>query len=222
MLIIDPDEDDSCRTVAQLLALVASGEIAVPLWQRAFVWQNHHVAELFGSLYGGWSINTVVLWDAPECRSTPIGVEPKPAAPRWMVVDGQQRLTSLYAVMRGATVRDRRGKEVRCRFAFHPGTEHFTPTSARIRKNPEYLPDISVLWSGEQSLHQITEAFTQRLEGIRAVSAEEQDRIAARLRRLQSITASPVILWNLHAGVTLDRALRIFWRSNSDPRWEVA
>lgn len=205
---------DDSQTVAQLLAAVASGEIAVPFWQRSYAWTTRDVIMLFESLYRRLPIGTLALWEAPDCRSTPIGVKPKPVKPRLMVVDGQQRLTALHAVMSGASVLDRRGNELGCRLAFNPGEQHFTATSARIRKNPEYLPDIRVLWSGDKSLHQITEAFLQRLRAHRDLSAEEEDGIAARLRHLQSIPEYRVYLSELDSSITQRQAMELYRSRN--------
>jgi hypothetical protein len=76
-----------------------------------------------------------------------IGTEAKQTTvPKLLIVDGQQRLTSLYAVFKGKPVLTEDYKEVKIQIAFRPRDAHFEVADAAIRKDPEYIPDISVLW----------------------------------------------------------------------------
>ena len=69
------------------------------------------------------------------------------ARPQLLIVDGQQRLTSLYAVLTGQPVLTKAFEEKRIRIAFNPIEETFEVTDAAIEKNPEFIPDITALWS---------------------------------------------------------------------------
>ena len=66
---------------------------------------------------------------------------------RLLIVDGQQRLTSLYAVLTGRSVLTSRYQQKRIRIAFRPEDENFEVTDAAIERNPEYIADITVLWA---------------------------------------------------------------------------
>lgn len=90
-------------TIQRLLGLAESGALRVPRFQRSFVWAESDVRKLFDSLYRGFPVGTLLLWEqpAPADRVVFGGVEID--APErqdaLMVVDGQQRVTSLVATL---------------------------------------------------------------------------------------------------------------------------
>src|SRR5664280_658563 len=91
--------------LSDLVKFIALGEIGLPDIQRPFVWKDAKVRDLFDSMYKGFPIGYLLLWQnaaSPDAR--PIGIETKQKAPRLLIVDGQQRLTSLYAVIKGINV----------------------------------------------------------------------------------------------------------------------
>src|ERR671934_277860 len=72
-----------------------------------------------------------------------------------LVIDGQQRLTSLYAVMRGAEIVDKDGSPRKITIAFRPRDGRFEVADAAIRKDPEFLPNVTELWSGTRPKPQL-------------------------------------------------------------------
>ncbi len=90
--------------LSQLLGDVDLGKLALPELQRPFVWQKTAVRDLLDSMYKGFPVGYLMLWNAAEVESKFIGVDGKQNTPTEFIVDGQQRLTSLYAVMKGAEV----------------------------------------------------------------------------------------------------------------------
>ncbi len=89
-------------TAGKLLEDIALGEIGLPDIQRPFVWDTARVCDLFDSMYRGYPIGTLLFWEngyTGDYRT--IGVNAKQKIPRLLIVDGQQRLTALYAVMKG-------------------------------------------------------------------------------------------------------------------------
>lgn len=85
--------------IQELVALVKSGQIRVPEFQRSFRWAASDVLALFDSVLRGYPFGGVLLWrrEAPAGRLT-IGALEVDASARpdalW-VIDGQQRITSL-------------------------------------------------------------------------------------------------------------------------------
>jgi len=100
-------------TVEELVSMIERGELRLPEMQRRYVWRSTRVRDLLDSLYRGYPSGTILIWEteeevplqqfAVEQPSTPTG------RPR-LLLDGQQRLTSLAAVIRGnpVTVRGRK------------------------------------------------------------------------------------------------------------------
>jgi len=89
------------------------GVIGLPDIQRPFVWKDTKVRELFDSMYRGFPVGYLLLWaNGNTDDSRQIGSDGKQKNPNLLIVDGQQRLTSIYAVTTGKEIiRDNFKKE---------------------------------------------------------------------------------------------------------------
>lgn len=90
-------------TVNQLIEKIDTGDLGLPELQRPFIWKDSKVRNLFDSMMRGYPIGYLMLWEcqSPNKKKT-IGVDAHSyASPKEVIIDGQQRLTSLYAVMKG-------------------------------------------------------------------------------------------------------------------------
>lgn len=91
-------------TIRQLLTRIAEGEIRIPAFQREFVWEPDRVQFLMDSIYKGYPIGTVLFWRTKEqlLYDRELGPyklpPPKVQYPIDYVLDGQQRLTSIFSV----------------------------------------------------------------------------------------------------------------------------
>jgi uncharacterized protein with ParB-like and HNH nuclease domain len=92
--------------LSKLIEDIDLGEIALPDIQRPFVWKTAKVRDLFDSMYKGFPIGYLLFWRYDQGEARQIGIGEKQNVPRLLVVDGQQRLTSLYAVMKDRPVLD--------------------------------------------------------------------------------------------------------------------
>lgn len=94
--------------LAGLLHYIDIGDIGLPDIQRPFVWSAAKVRDLFDSMYRGFPVGYLLFWaNGSPNGARQIGQEEKGhKVPSLLIVDGQQRLTSLYAVMRGKRVID--------------------------------------------------------------------------------------------------------------------
>ncbi len=96
--------DPKSRRIERLLSQMEEGEIKLPAFQRGFVWKQGQVLELLDSIYKDYPIGTILLWSSFETlRSTRnIGgfliPDSREKSPVKYVLDGQQRLTALYAL----------------------------------------------------------------------------------------------------------------------------
>ncbi|GGC15080.1 hypothetical protein GCM10007205_25000 [Oxalicibacterium flavum] len=90
--------------IRQLLGRVAEGEVRIPAFQREFVWEPDRVQFLMDSIYKGYPIGTLLFWRTREKLQSDRDLgpyvlpEPKEQYPIDYVLDGQQRLTSIFAV----------------------------------------------------------------------------------------------------------------------------
>ncbi|MGQ3487609.1 GmrSD restriction endonuclease domain-containing protein [Roseovarius pacificus] len=91
-------------TIRALIERVTSGDIRIPAFQRDFVWEPDQVAFLIDSIYKNFPIGTVVFWQTDERLNTEKKLgsfelpEPRRDYPVNYVLDGQQRITSLFSV----------------------------------------------------------------------------------------------------------------------------
>lgn len=103
------------KPLSQILGDIEQGRVKIPQFQRAFVWTRDQSARLLDSLLKGFPFGTFILWKTrEELRSLrDIGGCQLPPTPKgdlvYYVLDGQQRLTSLFAALRGLPIK-RRGR----------------------------------------------------------------------------------------------------------------
>ncbi|HWP42221.1 MAG TPA: DUF262 domain-containing protein [Blastocatellia bacterium] len=89
---------------------IETGAIKIPQFQRNFVWDRHKSARLVDSLLKGYPVGTFIFWKTrEELRSIrnlgDIELPPTPPGDYIQyVLDGQQRLTTLFATVRGLQV----------------------------------------------------------------------------------------------------------------------
>lgn len=86
------------------------GELRLPEIQRHYVWRATRVRDLLDSLYRGYPSGSILVWETDEpvpTRDFAIAQETTAFAGRKLLLDGQQRLTSLTAVLGGELVQVR-------------------------------------------------------------------------------------------------------------------
>src|SRR5690349_8048584 len=128
-------------SLSKLIQDIDLGEIALPDTQRPFVWTPANVRDLFDSMYKAFPVGYLLFWVsgvAEEARQ--IGVDAKQKVARLLIVDGQQRLTSLSAVLKGKGILREDYTPHHLHVAFRPRDALFEVTDAAIRRDPEYIP----------------------------------------------------------------------------------
>lgn len=97
----------SAAKVHELVSMIERGELRLPEMQRQYVWRSTRVRDLLDSLYRGYPSGTILLWETDEAvpeQRFAVAQENNPYLNTRLLLDGQQRLTSLSAVIRGAPV----------------------------------------------------------------------------------------------------------------------
>src|SRR5438876_12416471 len=110
-------------TFSNLFAEIENGTIKMPQFQRDFDWSKAKSAKLLDSIVKGYPIGTFILWKTNErLRSirnlggTKLPDTPKGDAVKY-VLDGQQRLTSLFITLKGFTIKREEHEEDFSEFA---------------------------------------------------------------------------------------------------------
>jgi hypothetical protein len=167
-------------------------------------------------MYRGFPIGYLLFWEN-GCSDThrTIGAAPKQKVARLLIVDGQQRLTSLYAVMKAVPVITKDFKSQRIKIAFHPLSEKFEVSNAAIEKDVEWIPDISILWQPDTKPHAFKRKFLEKLGKRRPLTVEEEDIIHERIDRLIKLEEYPLTALEISSSVDEDKVSEIFVRINS-------
>ena len=202
--------------LGHLVKNIDRGDVALPDIQRPFVWPNRKVRDLLDSMFKGFPVGYLLFWaTGAEVGARAIGVDDKDErVPRWLIVDGQQRLTSLYSVFTGHPVVREDYSESGIRIAFRPRDAKFEVTDAAIEKDPEFLPDITPLWSD----YRITvHGYLDRLEKTRGqVDVDLRDRIEDEFDRVRDLRAYPFEVVELDAAMDEESVAEVFVRINSE------
>lgn len=117
--------------LASLLSDVARGNIKIPVFQREYVWNDEQIMSLLDSIYHGYPVGSLLLWSTKESltHERNVGGFELPKTPEDYpvnyVLDGQQRLTTLYGVFNSDTVTADVELANRFNVSFVPETEQF-------------------------------------------------------------------------------------------------
>lgn len=103
---------------SDLISEIESGRIKIPQFQREFVWDKESAANLIDSIIKGYPIGTFILWKTDEQLRfvKNIGNLSLPDTQKGdsikYVLDGQQRMTSIFCCIKGLSIKRKNGKEV--------------------------------------------------------------------------------------------------------------
>jgi uncharacterized protein with ParB-like and HNH nuclease domain len=96
--------------ISRLIDRIKAGDIKIPKFQRGFVWTESQVIALLESIYEGYPIGSLLFWlsDVPMKSERDLGgfhlPETPEKYPRNYVLDGQQRLTTIYGVLTNSAI----------------------------------------------------------------------------------------------------------------------
>jgi uncharacterized protein with ParB-like and HNH nuclease domain len=209
-------------SLAKLIDDIEMGEIGLPDIQRPFVWKDAKVRDLFDSMFRGYPVGYLLFWENQIGEKTKqIGANKHQKIPHLLIVDGQQRLTSLYAVLKGIPVIREDYESESIEIAFRPTDGTFEVCDAAIRRDPEYLPNISELFAPSASQYDIVGSYLDQIAAYRTkhqrdFTAEERKNCELSLQRLFSLTNYPFTTLQLSANIEEEQVAEVFVRINSE------
>lgn len=200
-----------------LVAFIDRGYVGLPDIQRPFVWPNTKIRDLFDSLYRGYPVGYLLLWENGAAQdSRTIGSTPKQSVPSLLIVDGQQRLTALYAVLTGTPVVREDYCTERIEIAFDPLHENFEVADAAIRRDRSFVPDISALWRNDGDIFETVEAYLRQLESGASLPEDDRRRIRTALGKLFQLPNNfRLTALQLSAQIDEEQVAEVFVRINS-------
>ena len=202
--------------LGSLAKYIGLGEIGLPDIQRPFVWKNAKVRDLFDSMYKGYPVGYLLFWqNGLTDASRTIGVDNKQKPPRLVIVDGQQRLTSLYAVIKGIPVLRENFESEYIHIAFNPLEERFEVADAAIRRDKTFIPNISILWRDNARVTQIIRRYTDELKNSRNITEIEERKIEDSIEKLKGLLSYPFTALELASDIDEEDVSDVFVRINS-------
>lgn len=151
-------------SVETLVGDIERGALRLPEMQRGYVWRATQVRDLLDSLYRGYPSGNILVWEtdgATHLRDMAVQQEDVASTQFRLLLDGQQRLTSLSAILRGETVTVRnRKKPIDILFNLeHPDSiDEVLDDEDSEDNDPDELEDPDE--EGEQSVSERTQKFT--------------------------------------------------------------
>lgn len=207
-------------TVNQLIEKIDTGELGLPELQRPFIWKDSKVRDLFDSMMRGYPIGYLMLWQCPTLeKKKSIGVgDHSYAAPTAVIIDGQQRLTSLYAVMKGKKVVNSKYDEKSIIISYQPLQNKFEVGYQATKNDREWIYNISEVFTS--SSYMFISSFLQNLEAYRAskggkLGEDEKAIIAENINALYNLMQHTLPVFDIKANAEEEDVSEIFVRVNS-------
>ena len=193
-------------TVETLLSDIKSGNIAIPEMQRPFVWDSSKVRDLVDSLYKGFPVGYIIVWQNPDVKLKD-GTKSKG---KKVLIDGQQRITAMAAAIVGQEVLDDHYKWKRIAIAFNPLEEKFEVANNAILKSAKWIPDIAPV------LEPAFDSFSFVMEYCQKNEIEDQmPQVNKIINHLRSIQNNSLGVITLDSRLDIDSVTDIFIRINS-------
>jgi len=207
-------------TVSQLIEKIDTGELGLPELQRPFIWKDTEVRDLFDSMMRGYPIGYLMLWECPALdKKKTIGTESHSFdSPKEVIIDGQQRLTSLYAVIKGKKVMNSKFNEKKIVISYRPLTNKFEVGTNATKKDPEWIYNISDLFAS--STYKYTTKFIKDLKEYReskeeVLSDEEEQIIADNIDEVFGLNKYTLPIFSIKSNAEEEDVSEIFVRVNS-------
>src|SRR5262245_42200421 len=162
------------RSIAELLTQIRRGEILLPEFQRGYVWNSDQVRGLLQSLYRKHPTGHLLVWKT--YKPSPVrGREAATDGHSLLLLDGQQRLTSLYVIFEGKAPPFYEGEALFPNLYFNVQTEEFRFWQKTIMdQNPAWLGVHDFVRTGLDAL----------LEGLEKLPDDARDIYQKNLKRL--------------------------------------
>jgi len=143
------------KTINELLSDIERGRIALPDMQREFIWDNTQIRDLVDSLYKNHPIGMILLWQTDlNNNNVPItsidDTTKEISNYSELVIDGQQRLTSLLLVKKGVIFKRAKARSIK--LLFNPFEEKFELEIPPLKNKPDWFDVTRVIQEGEYAV----------------------------------------------------------------------
>lgn len=134
-----------------ILDQIDSGSMLLPEFQRGYVWNKDQIRGLMRSLYHGYPVGALLVWEAEGQLQTVRGAEAG-SGTKQLLLDGQQRITTLFGIIRGRPPAFFEGDPaIFTRLHFNVETETFQFLAPATAKADLLWIDVTGLFQADQS-----------------------------------------------------------------------
>lgn len=222
------------ESVERLIGDIKSGKLRLPEMQRRYVWRAPQVCALLDSLYWGYPSGSLLTWETDGNSPTrEFAVAQQSAASEKLLLDGQQRLTSLLAVINGEPVKVRKRKRERAvEILFnleHPENPGYAPEDDDAGEEPandsaddeQTFAVFNKRLGSKRAWVKITDAFKEdnEIEFLQRAGIEVTDpnfhKYYKRLQSLRNIRKYVYRVDVLEKSLSYEEVTNIFVRVNS-------
>ena len=234
--------------ISELVNKVQRGELKLPEMQRRYIWPATRVRDLLDSLYRSYPSGTILVWETDEDvkdRELAVKSTKNPTtSQRLLLLDGQQRVTSLSAILSGEPVQVRnRKRPIEILFNLeHPEGPPIEITEVDENDVPEAFEEIEDEESAERDIQEelkkrtfvvgsrslknnplwvsVSDVFkksdSQILKAVGITSEDERwDKYSERLQKLRKIADYEYVMQVLGKNMSYEEVTEIFVRVNS-------
>lgn len=202
--------------ISKLLDAIKDKEIVVPEFQREYVWSLEQAKELMTSLFLEYPTGSILVWETnnpPEIKNDAVNREKM----GWISVllDGQQRLTTLYLLLKGEIPPYYTESDI----THDPRHLYFNLKTAEFGYYQKQKMSESPFWKSVVScFNDKFDAFTL-VENLHLDNADEKLKVGSEVNtnlvRLRAIADNDYFVQSVPRGLDIDSAIDIFDRVNS-------
>jgi hypothetical protein len=202
--------------IEQILDKIDENQLFVPAFQREFVWKRDNVKNLIDSLIKDYPIGTILTWETnspPELKGN-WDYDSKQGSVK-ILLDGQQRITSLYLLIRGEIppyykkkdiVKDPRGLYVNI------STLELQYYKKQLMENNPFWISVTDIFQKKVKGNKTVKAIKQKEDGL---SEKEEDKIFDNFDAIQKILDREFLEQQIPVKASLKNAIDIFYIVNS-------
>ncbi|QEC74810.1 DUF262 domain-containing protein [Mucilaginibacter ginsenosidivorax] len=194
------------KQYSSLLNEIESGQVKIPQFQREFVWDMSKSADLIDSIIKGYPIGTFIFWRTNErlraVRDLGNFRLPEPRQGEFVnyVLDGQQRMTSLFASLKGLKIARESGK-------IDDYSEMYVDLDAQ---DDQQIVIVDISGKNAESIIRVTDLLTGSFTMLAAFDAKYHKKLQHFQNIIQSYNFSIILLKD----AAIDVATEVFTRIN--------
>ncbi len=202
--------------IIKLLEAIKDQEIVVPEFQREYVWSLDQAKELIASLFLEYPTGSILVWETntpPEIKNDAVNKDKM----GWISVllDGQQRLTTLYLLLKGEVPPYYKEEDI----THDPRHLYFNLQTAEFSYYQRQRMEENPFWKSVIScFNDKFDAFTL-VEGLHLEDANQKLQVGSivnkNLVRLRAIVDLDYFVQSVPQGLDIDKAIDVFDRVNS-------